>query len=235
MVKTISGAEEHLSSCAWDPNGKFFLLGSFDNDRSIQQLEMNGLGSSTWETSTRYKTEGLSISFDGRRLIRITNSELVHCFDVESRKLEWELKLPSRATSVSIGRDSRYILLRTSYHGIRLIDINTQSTIQTFSDHQPASKFLIRATLGGLGEEFVLSASEGRINPYQHPSISLIQVLGLCILRITIGGSVYLWHRDTGHQIDRIEGHRLRSNSVAWNPAHPYMFASVGDDGKLKM
>lgn len=50
-----------------------------------------------------------------------------------------------------------------------------------------------------------------------------------------IGKYIYIWDKESGEILARAEGHMPRSNSVAWNPANPYMFSSVGDDGKVKL
>ena len=47
---------------------------------------------------------------------------------------------------------------------------------------------------------------------------------------------VYIWHKENGALIETLEGHsRGCVNTVAWNPADPCMFASGGDDSKVRM
>ena len=47
---------------------------------------------------------------------------------------------------------------------------------------------------------------------------------------------VYIWHKENGTLIETLEGHtRGCVNTVSWNPADPCMFASGGDDMKVRM
>lgn len=64
---------------------------------------------------------------------------------------------------------------------------------------------------------------------------SSLSKLSVTSTNILIGDSIYLWDSKSGDILARPEGHGVRSNSVAWNPVNPYLFASVGDDGKLKV
>ena len=48
-------------------------------------------------------------------------------------------------------------------------------------------------------------------------------------------GKVLIWHKTMGVQMFKLNGHQPRCNAVAWNPADPCMFASCGDDSKIKM
>lgn len=50
-----------------------------------------------------------------------------------------------------------------------------------------------------------------------------------------IDGHVYIWHKSSGIAVERLDAHHPRCNSVTWNPADPCMFATCGDDGKIKM
>jgi len=50
-----------------------------------------------------------------------------------------------------------------------------------------------------------------------------------------IDGNVYVWHKLTGTLVHKAEAHTPRVNAVAWNPADPAMYATCGDDGKIKI
>jgi len=58
-----------------------------------------------------------------------------------------------------------------------------------------------------------------------------------CGLRanLSIDGHVFIWHKSSGIAVERLDAHHPRCNSVSWNPADPCMFATCGDDGKIKM
>jgi WD repeat-containing protein 26 len=45
---------------------------------------------------------------------------------------------------------------------------------------------------------------------------------------------LYIW-RTTGQLVETLEGHRGCANAIAWHPKIPTIFASAGDDHKVKM
>ena len=54
--------------------------------------------------------------------------------------------------------------------------------------------------------------------------------------RFESDGRVYIWHKENGALIETLEGHAGGCvNDVAWNPADSCMFASAGDDKKVRM
>jgi WD40 repeat protein len=50
-----------------------------------------------------------------------------------------------------------------------------------------------------------------------------------------VDGHVFIWHKVTGILVQEAEAHHTSCNAVAWNPADPCMFATAGDDGRVKM
>jgi WD repeat-containing protein 26 len=56
-----------------------------------------------------------------------------------------------------------------------------------------------------------------------------------------IDGKVYVWHKENERQIETLSGHGKGQggeecvNTVDWNPVDPGMFASGGDDRKIRM
>lgn len=65
----------------------------------------------------------------------------------------------------------------------------------------------------------------------------------MCIIKTAFGGaneylilcgsedsSIYIWNREKGELLAKIEGHSLMANAVHWSPSDPYIFASASDD-----
>jgi len=51
-----------------------------------------------------------------------------------------------------------------------------------------------------------------------------------------IDSKVHIWHKENGTLIETLSGHSGGCVScVAWNPADTCMFASAGDDKKVRM
>jgi len=57
----------------------------------------------------------------------------------------------------------------------------------------------------------------------------------LFIDRYYTDGHVHIWHKSTGIPIEKMDAHHPRCNAASWNPTDPCMFATCGDDGKVKM
>ena len=112
-----------------------------------------------------------------------------------------------------------------------MIDLVTRDTIRKFKG-QKQGEFVIRSCFGGAAENFVVSGSEGECR--------LFKYLGEDADWRT-DGLVYIWHKENGKLIDQLSGHgRGQSGkecvtTVDWNPRDPGMFASGGDDRKVKM
>lgn len=55
-------------------------------------------------------------------------------------------------------------------------------------------------------------------------------------VEISTDSKIYIWHRENGTLIETLESHSPGCvNAVAWNPANPCMFASGGDDRRVRM
>lgn len=74
----------------------------------------------------------------------------------------------------------------------------------------------------------VLSSVEAKVSPQIYIDVE-------CGLTRMADGSINIWHKNTANLIVKLNGHIPGCNSVSWNPADPCLFASCGDDGKIKM
>jgi hypothetical protein len=63
-------------------------------------------------------------------------------------------------TSVSISRDSKYMLISQNPNWIRMVDIDSGEEVRVFEGHVQ-EQFIIRSSWGGANEAFVASGSEG--------------------------------------------------------------------------
>ena len=47
---------------------------------------------------------------------------------------------------------------------------------------------------------------------------------------------IYIWRRQTGMQVAALEAHTSGTvNAVSWHPTNPSIFASAGDDRRVRM
>ncbi|KAI9781345.1 MAG: hypothetical protein M1816_002413 [Peltula sp. TS41687] len=195
-----------VSAGAWAPDGSTFVTGSLDRQLPMCLWDLEGECLHTW---SGYRIRDCSISPDGRRLVAVTNERKIYVYDLRTREEENCVTLRVDLTCVSISRDSRYMLVNLSNNEIQLLDMNTAKVVRKFVG-QKQGHFVIRSSFGGAGENFVVSGSEDT--------------------------RIYVWHKDNGTLLETLEGHQFGCvNAVAWNPTNPGMFASAGDDRKVRM
>ncbi|KAK0652268.1 WD40-repeat-containing domain protein [Cercophora newfieldiana] len=206
LIKTLERFEEPVSSCVWAADCRTFITGSFDKDRSLCQWNLEGEQPYIW--TKKHRTEDLAVSPDGHWLVAMDERNWLHVYNFVTRELEYEWDLKVRPTSVSISQDSRFLLVNKTDGEAQLIDIATRDAIQKYRGHF-GGEYTIRSGFGGANESFVISGSED--------------------------GMVCIWHKLTGIPVQRLEAHHPRCNAVSWNPADPCMFATCGDDQKIKI
>lgn len=200
---------EPVSSCVWSLDGKSLVVGTLDPAASIVTVELEGSRESNWSRRD-LRVQDMCGSPDGRWVVAMDDKRSIHVFNATTREQDYQLDLKGRPGSVCVCADSRHLLVNMTGGGeAQLIDLYTSTVVQKYKGHTLADEYIVRSTLGGAHESFVLSGSED--------------------------GYVYIWHKELGELVESIPGHAKRSNSVAWKPDDPSMFASCSDDGRVKI
>ena len=229
LLKTLERFREPVSSCVWAADSRTFILGTFDKEKSLCQWNLEGERLYTW--SKKHRTGDLAVSPDGHWLVAMDDQEHLHVYNFITRDLEYEMELKSRPTSVSISQDSRFLLVNKQDGEAQLIEIASREPVQKYTGHT-GGEFTIRSTFGGANESFVMSGSEGKRHEIRDPRDLTNPRLPLLL---GVDGHVCIWHKSTGLPVERIIAHLPRCNAVSWNPTDPCMFATCGDDNKIKM
>ncbi|KAK4451888.1 WD40-repeat-containing domain protein [Podospora aff. communis PSN243] len=206
LINTLERFHEPVSSCVWAADCQSFITGSFDKEKSLCQWNLEGNRLYTW--TKKHRTEDLAVSPDGHWLVAMDERNWLHVYNFVTRELEYEWDLKVRPTSISISQDSRFLLVNKTDGEAQLIDITTRDAIQKYRGHS-GGDYTIRSGFGGANESFVISGSDD--------------------------GLVCIWHKSTGIPVHRLEAHHPRCNAVSWNPVDPCMFATCGDDHKIKI
>ncbi|KAM7186930.1 WD40-repeat-containing domain protein [Rhypophila sp. PSN 637] len=226
LMRTLEVFDEPVSSCVWLPGSMHLITGSFDKEKSLVEWDLNGNVIHVW--SKKHRTEDLTISPDGQWLVAMDEQNRLHVYNGVTREREYEIDLKARPTSISISQDSGSLLVNKVDGEAQLIDLLTKEAIQRYMGHS-GGDYTIRSAFGGANEAFVISGSEGEWNLQR----SLSGRAGFA--NHQTDGAVYIWHKSSGIPIQRLDAHDPRCNSVTWNPADPCMFATCGDDGKIKI
>ena len=221
---TIDHHSEPVSTAAWAPNGETFVTGSMDKQSQLCMWNLSGRNVYTWPSD--YRVIDCAVSSDGQRLVTISLQKQIFVYSLITKEEEYSLRLKTGLTSVKISRDSKYILVNMVDNELQLFDINSAEIVRRFLG-QKQGNYVIRSTFGGADENLVISGSEGELDIYHQIAYPNTYYLD---------GRVYIWHKENGTLIETLEGHAKGCvNSIAWNPAHTCMFASAGDDKKVRM
>lgn len=206
LLQPLTKFKEPVSSCVWAPDGQSIILGSFDKENGLCTWSTNGTKLFTW--TKQHRTEDVALSPDGHWLVAMDERSRIHVYNFGTRELHYEMSLLSRPLSITISQDSNFLLVGSQDGEINLFDLITREKIRKYLGAK-GGDFLIRSTLGGANENFVISGSED--------------------------GKLVLWHKNIGTMMFKLNGHKPRSNSVAWSPTDPCLFASCGDDRVIKI
>ncbi|KAF2467902.1 WD repeat-containing protein 26 [Lindgomyces ingoldianus] len=206
-ITTISDFTYPCTTAGWAPDGKTVVIGSQDTKYGLAVWDTDGNIVHRW-IEDNLRVNDLAISPDGQRLVvLLENRILVYDFTSYEKICEWTLD-DIKLTSVNISQDSQHMLISMNENKIKLMEIDTGEIIQRYSG-QVQTQFIIRSAFGGANENFVVSGSED--------------------------SRIYIW-RTNGLLVDALDAHPNGCvNSIAWHPTDPKVFASAGDDMKVRI
>lgn len=225
-----------ITSATWCRDSIRFATSSHDSRSAICLWTLYGQEPQsplhTWtsvETKNQLRSPECRITPDGNRLLAVDTKAVLHVYDLRSYREEYRTQFSSQATSLTVSADSKTLLVNLAECEIHMFDLDNAYTIRKFKGQKQGS-FIIRSCFGGAAENFVLSGSEGKSSCSVHDSANSV-----------IDGKVYIWHKENSALIETLRGHGRGQGgidcvtTVAWNPKDAGMFASGGDDHKVRM
>lgn len=205
-LQKLERSQEPVTSCVWAADSQTFVTGALDKSHGLVQWNIRGEKIYDWNCS--HRVEDLAVSPDGHWLVAADGGTNIHVYNFVTRELAYQMDLQVRLTSISISQNSRHLLVNHNNGIAQLIDLVLREPVQSYTGFT-IEKFMIRSSFGGADESFVISGSED--------------------------GSINIWHKASAQLVEKLNGHIPGCNSVSWNPADPCLFASCGDDGKIKI
>lgn len=218
-----------ITEAAWAPDSRNFVTASHDRKHTLCHWQLDST-EPVYVWPEGFRTDSVAITPDGRRLVVADTDGRLRCFDFRTHREDFAIQLSSRVTAISISSDSVYALLNLAAGEVHMFDLHTRDTVRKFVGQQQGT-YMVRNCFGGAAENFVLSGSEGMLRASYD---------GVMLLTVT-DGRVYVWHKENQQLIETLQGHgkgqsgKACVNTVDWNPADPGMFASGGDDRKIRM
>ena len=207
-IQTYIRHNEIISACAWLPCGTKFVSGSVD--KFVYLWNINGDIIHKW---SGMRIHDLAITKCGEKMIAMSEKRVVvfsiknlSPSETDSPILQTLIESDS-ITSMTISRDSKYLLVNMSTQEIHLWDIELQKIIKKYNGHKQG-RFVIRSSFAGVDENFVICGSDDSL--------------------------IYVWHRERAEMISYLQGHDGCVNSVSWSSIGN-MFASASDDGTVRV
>ncbi|GJQ08520.1 hypothetical protein GpartN1_g311.t1 [Galdieria partita] len=210
----LSDHKEIVSSCAWLSNSCRLITSG--PDEYIYEYDLFGEHPTTPVCFYRSKkTADLAVTPDDSQIIAVAE-RYIQIFDRSTQLEVASLLEIASITSLCLSKDGHYLLVNMSMRSashysdgeaeIHLWDLRKKKIVQDYRGQRQIN-FVIRSTFGGQGEVFVVSGSED--------------------------SSVYIWFRDSGDLVYRLDGHHATVSCVDWNPQDPFLFASASDDHSI--
>ncbi|KIX09154.1 uncharacterized protein Z518_00232 [Rhinocladiella mackenziei CBS 650.93] len=205
-----------ITAAAWSPDSMSFVTASHDRNSQLCHWNLRAPDPEhpvhTWPRG--FRVQDVAITEDGRWLVALDPQNIIRVFDMHTYREEPPIKTIGKMTSISLSHDGSTVLVNLAAGEVHMIDLVTRDTIRKFRG-QKQGEFVIRSCFGGAAENFVVSGSED--------------------------GMIYVWHKENEALIEKLPGHgRGQSGkecvtTVDWNPKDAGMFASGGDDRKVRM
>lgn len=245
-----------VTTAAWLPDSQTFVVGtqgsrrplglyslrptpgSSSNGGILRNPEMYSWRDPPWTLSekdniTSFRITDCAVTTDGERMVATTidNRIMLYSLDPATRycKLaEWHME--DRLTSINFSDDGELMLVNMNEGRVLALDSETGEIVQRYDGAQQR-EFVIRSSFGGAGQGFVISGSEGTCH-----NVSEAELTTGRLTHHTIDSRVYIWRRQTGVNVAALDAHHPGTvNAVAWHPRNPGIFASAGDDRKVRM
>ena len=249
-VATADHFDYPVTSAAWLPDSQSFIVGTQGSRRPLGLYSLRSVTSSSsvvrnnevyswrdppWDPTlkdnpTSFRITDLDISRDGTRMVATTIDNKVMMYDMRSKYKIAEWQMEDKLTSINFSSDGSEMLLNMNEGRVLALSAATGEVLMRYEGARQKD-FVIRSCYGGAGEAFVVSGSEGgELLPWS-------ELENRPLTQASKSDSyVYIWRRQTGMQVAALEAHAQGTvNAVAWHPTNPAIFASAGDDRRVRM
>ncbi|KAI9486760.1 MAG: WD40-repeat-containing domain protein [Benjaminiella poitrasii] len=211
LLHTFQSHQDQVTSCVWLPDNQHFISGACDKILCLWDADLTIPDAQPITRWPVQRTTDMKITDDGKRFVTIGLDKCISVYDVDGLRITEIVKIPEEGTitSLTLTKDGRYALVNVQeVQEVHLWDLEEREMIHKYSGQKQIT-YIIRSTLGGHNESFVISGSEDN--------------------------HVYIWSRDHETLLEELEGHENTVNCVSWCPIEPMQFVSASDDHTIRV
>lgn len=161
LLHTYQYHKDQVTSCVWLPDNQHFISGACDKVLCLWDSEIT-----LSQPITRWpvqRTTDMKMTQDGKRFVTIGLDKCITVYDVDGLRITETVKIQEEGTitSLTLSKDGRYALVNVQdSQTLHLWDLEERILVHKYSG-QRQNTYIIRSTLGGHNESFVISGSEG--------------------------------------------------------------------------
>ncbi|KAF2166381.1 hypothetical protein M409DRAFT_66823 [Zasmidium cellare ATCC 36951] len=234
-VATADHFDYPVTTAAWLPDSETFVVGAQGSRRPLGLYSLRSPSSSSgssivrnneihswrdppWDHSLKdqqpnsFRITDCSVNTAGTRMVATTIDNRIMLYSLEPaarycKLADWAME--DKLTSINFSADGDLLLVNMNEGRVLALDSETGELVCRY-DGASQKEFVIRSNFGGAGQSFVISGSED--------------------------SRVYIWRRQTGAQVAALDAHHPGTvNAVAWQPTNAGIFASAGDDRRVRI
>lgn len=209
LLKTFQYHKDQVTSCAWLSDNEHFISGACD--KMVCLWNCSSSNTQPVDLWSVHRTTDMKLSEDGKRFVTIGLDKFITIYEMEGLQITevGKIQEDNTITSLTLTRDGKYALVNVQdIQELHLWDLDERQIVHKYSG-QKQNTYIIRSTLGGHNESFVISGSEDN--------------------------RVYIWSREHEALLEELDGHENTVNCVSWRPTEPMQFVSASDDHTIRV
>ncbi|ERF70966.1 hypothetical protein EPUS_06751 [Endocarpon pusillum Z07020] len=228
ILHRFTDHEERVTYVTWSPDDSKLISCSMDNKARVWEVS-----SGTCLVTVDHETPVSSASWAPDGLSFVTSA-----LEKNSSICQWSLRSSDFRTSLNSCGGFRAQDCAISPDGQRLVVIDSEKHLHVFNFHTFEKEYS-QAFPAKLTCVSVTKDSKNMLVNLSNGEIQLLEVETGVLIRTFEGQAqdsmIYVWHKENGILIEKLKGHASCVNAIAWNPCDPGMFASAGDDRRVRI
>lgn len=159
LLHTFKHHADQVTSCVWLPDSRHFISGACDKELCLWDSDKS-TPVTRWPVP---RTTDMKITEEGTKLVTIGIDTCITVYRVDDLKLTelGKIQEDGTLTSLTITKDGKYALVNLQdIQELHLWDLDELKLVHKYTGQKQLT-YIIRSTLGGQSESFILSGSEG--------------------------------------------------------------------------